>query len=200
MKGRLQGAILVGWVLVLVAGCTTVRTRIWMNEGNKLYNAKKFEEAIEEYKKIVGIDPGNWSANYQVAMSYLAMYHPGSTHPKDVEYADKSAVAFEKLLTLQAPDTQTAGTVRNYYVALLRSAEKTDKVIAYYNSLLKKEPKSPTLISQLAEIYAKKGDFQNAMKYYKMRTDIEPSNKEAWYTIGVVCWYRVKEMGPTLPV
>jgi tetratricopeptide (TPR) repeat protein len=124
------------------------------------------------------------------------MYHPGSTHPKDVEYAKKSVEEFEKLLKLQAPNPDTAEKVRNYYVALLRSAEMTDKVIAYYKDLLTKEPKNGQLYAQLAEIYAKQGDVENALKYYEKRTEIEPNSKEAWYTIGVVCWDRSYHGGP----
>src|ERR1043166_8940191 len=81
---------------VVSSGCTSIRTRVWMNAGNKYYKAQKYEQAIGEYQKIVAVDPGNWPANYQIAMSYLALYHPGSTHPKDLEYADKSTAEFEK--------------------------------------------------------------------------------------------------------
>jgi tetratricopeptide (TPR) repeat protein len=170
-----------------------------MGQGNKFYKAQNYEAAIEQYNKILAIDTNNYTANYLVAMSYLAMYHPGSTHPKDIEYCDKSSAQFEKLMTLKAPDPETDERVRNYYVALLRSADRTEKVVAYYEAQLKANPQNATLVSQLAEIYAKKGDFDNALKYYQQRTQIEPQNKEAWYTIGVVCWERGKNAGPTLP-
>lgn len=198
MSRRVVAALTLGLTLTLLAsGCTSVRTRIWMNEGNRLYKAQKYEEAITEYSKIVALDPSHWSANYQIAMSYMVLYHPGSAHPKDLEYAEKSVAAFEKLLDLQAPDSDTADKVRNYYVSLLRSAEKTDKAVAYYEKLLQKEPRNTSFMAQVAEIHNKKGDIQNALKYYEKRAEVEPNNKEAWYTIGVVCWersYRMKEM------
>ena len=179
-------------------GCDSIRERVYLNEGNKLYIAQRYDEAIAKYKKITAIDPTNWTANYLIAMSNLAMYHPGSTHPKDVAYCDQAIAGFEKLMTLKAPDPDTAEKIRNYYVATLRSADRTDKVIAYYDSELKKDPRNTTLIGQLAEIYAKKGDVDNALKYYLKRTEVDPQNKEAWYTIGVVCWERVKDAGPTM--
>lgn len=205
MKHRLSAVRLwvVGFVLIAAlgaAGCTSIRTRVWMNEGHKLYKAQKYEQAIVEYKKIVAIDPDNWPANYQIAMSYLAMYHPGSTHEKDIEYADNSVAGFERLLALQAPDKETEEKVRNYYVALLRSTDKMDKIVTYYDGLLEKDPRNTTYIAQLAEIYAKKGDFPSAMKYYTLRAEIEPKNKEAWYTIGVLSSARAKEFGPILPM
>src|SRR6266581_1377500 len=155
MSRRVVSALSLALVLAaLSTGCTAIRSRIWMNAGNKLYKAQK--------------------------------------------YADKSVAGFEKLLKLQAPDADTAEKVRNYYIAILRSADKTDKAIAYYKELLSSEPRNTSYMAQLAEIYAKKGDVPNALEYYEKRAEVDPTNKEAWYTIGVVCWEQVHKMGPTL--
>ena len=194
MRDRSIAALLALTVL-LATGCSSLRTRYHMAAGNKLYLGQKYEEAIAEYKKIVSYDPTNWTASYQIAMSYLAMYHPGSNHPKDVEYANEAGTAFETLLKLKAPDQDTADKIRNYYIALLTSANKTDKVIAYYTELLNKDPGNGMLISQLAQVYAKNGDFQNALKWFEKRTEAEPKNKEAWYYVGYVCWERSNKGG-----
>jgi tetratricopeptide (TPR) repeat protein len=90
MKGRWTAAVLGILIVASSVSCKTVRTRVWMNEGNKLYRAQKYDEAVEFYKKIVAIDPQHWTANYLIAMSYTALYHPGSEHEKDKEYADKA--------------------------------------------------------------------------------------------------------------
>jgi len=198
MKGRLAAAVLGLALVACGTSCNTFRTRVWMNEGNKLYKAQRYDEAVEFYKKIVAIDPDNWTANYLIAMSYIALYHPGSEHQKDIEYAESAAKGFEKLMTMQAPNKDTEEKVRNYYVALLISANKTDKVKAYYEGLLAKDPRNTTLMGQLAEIYAKGGDFDNSLKYYQKRVAIEPNNKEYWYTIGVLCWDRVHNFRSSL--
>jgi len=198
MKGRLAAAVLGVVLVVSVVSCTTIRTRIWMNEGNKLYKAQRYDEAVEFYKKIVGVDPMNWTANYLIAMSYTALYHPGSEHEKDKQYADEATKTFEKLMSMQAPDKDTEERVRNYYVALLLAANKTDKVKAYYEALLAKDPRNTALMGQLAEIYAKGGDFDNSLKYYQKRAEIDPKNKEYQYTIGVLCWDRVRNMKATM--
>ena len=198
MKGRLAAALLGVLIVVSGASCTAVKTRVWMNEGNKLYKAQRYDEAVEFYKKIVAIDPGNWTANYLIAMSYTALYHPGSEHEKDKEYVENAIKGFEKLMTMQAPDKDTEERVRNYYVALLLAANKTDKVKAYYEGLLAKNPRDTKLMGQLAEIYAKDGDFDNSLKYYQKRAEVEPNNKEFWYTIGVLCWDRVHNLRSTM--
>jgi tetratricopeptide (TPR) repeat protein len=198
MKGRLAAVVL--GVLIVAGGvsCTTIRTRVWMNEGNKLYKAQKYDEAVKFYEKIVAIDPNNWTANYLIAMSYTALYHPGSEHEKDKEYVESATKSFEKLMTMQAPDKDTEERVRNYYVALLLAASKTDKVKTYYEGLLAKDPRNTKLLGQIADIYAKGGDFENSLKYYQKRAEIEPNIKEDWYTIGVLCWDRVHNLRSTM--
>jgi len=196
MRVRSIAAVVVAAGVVLSAGCGTVKYRYFMAEGNKAYKAAKYDEAVRSYLKILAFDNDNWTANYQIAMSYLAMYHPGSTHPKDLEYADKSIKAFERLLQLKAPDLDTEEKIRNYYVAILTSAEKTDKVVSYFEGILKTDPNNGLVMSQLAQIFAKKGDFPNALKWFEKRCEAEPKNKEAWYTVGVVCWERSYRGGP----
>lgn len=190
MSRRLLAFVALGALLLTLAGCETIEIRYWMNEGNKLYKAQNYEDAIAQYKKVVGVLPDDWSANYQIAVSYLALYHPNSTHPKDKEYADKATEALEKLLKLRAPDDATLEKVRGFYVGLLQAANKTDKAVTFYEELVRADPKNPLFLGQLAQLYGKKGDFPNALKTFEKRADAEPSSKEAWYTIGVVCWER----------
>jgi tetratricopeptide (TPR) repeat protein len=180
-------------VLLLAAtlfGCDAVRTRTLLNEGNKLYKAQRYEEAIQKYEEIRKFDPDNWTANYQIAISWLASYHPGSTHPKDIEAADKAIAGLERLLAMKAPDAEVTEKVRNFYVSILSDANRSDKAIEYYLGLLQKEPDNVQLILQLAQIYSKEGNFDGAYEYYRKRAELEPTNKEAWYTLGVVCWER----------
>jgi tetratricopeptide (TPR) repeat protein len=200
-RGHLRVVALVLLVVAMVPGWAKEPSQLVNNAlavGDEMYSSQKYEQALKEYEKVIVADPTHWQANYKIALSYLALYHPGSTQANDLEYADKSAEAFERLMTLQAPDLATAERVRNYYVSLLIAANRTDRVIAFYEELLGKDPRNPTLVSQLAEIYAKKGDFDKALNYYMQRTEIEPTNKGAWYTIGVVCWDRVHNLAPAL--
>lgn len=198
MNRRLLPLAALGMLLFLVSGCEGIKLRYWMNEGNKLFKGQKYEDALKEYAKILKIHPMDWDANYQVAVSYLALYHPNSTHPKDLEYAERGIAALEKLLGLKAPDNETVEKVRGFYIGLLNSAAKTDKAISYYETLVQKDPRNPTYLAQLAQLYAKKGDSQLAIRFFQKRAEIEPGNKEAWYTIGVVCWERSYRGGITV--
>jgi tetratricopeptide (TPR) repeat protein len=195
MSRRLVTFLMLGALALVLPGCDSVKIRYYMNEANKAYKAQKYEDALGLYQKVLSMVPNDWAANYQVAVSYLALYHPNSTHPKDLEYAEKAVVALEKLLGMKAPDIATTEKVRGFYVGLLQSANKADKAIAFYEDLTTKEPTNPLFAAQLAQLYAKKPDFPNALKWFEKRAELEPSNKEAWYTIGVLCWERSAKGG-----
>ncbi len=180
--------------LVAASACDTFRARVLMKEGNELYRGERYEEAIGKYKEIVEMKPDDWEANYLIAVSYLAMYHPGSSHPKDIEAADQAAKGLRRLIELanqgHAPSQETADKVHGYYLSILTQANRTDEALAYLEELHAKKPDDPSLMAELATMYGKKGDFPNALRYYKARAEKMPDNKEAWYTIGVACWDR----------
>lgn len=191
--------VLVAGVLVAAGGCDAVRTRMQLNKGNKYYTSQRFDDAIREYKKILDFDPDNYMASYLIAMSNLAMYHPGSTHPKDKEYSEESMKAFEKLLTLTAPSQEYSDRVKKYYLSLLSAAGREDKAVVYLEGEIKKDPKNPAFLSELAQHYANLGDFEKTLATFEEAARLDPNNKTRWYTVGVVCWERSYKGGATVP-
>ncbi|HEX6850394.1 MAG TPA: hypothetical protein VF139_03240 [Candidatus Polarisedimenticolaceae bacterium] len=196
--GVFVGGAAIAAVVTVSTGCTTFQNRVDINKANELYKAQRYEEALPIYQGILQRTPDDWLANYLTAMSYIALYKPGSTHAKDKEYETKGLLAFEKLLTLKAPDEDQADKVRKYYLAFLDSSGQADKAIAFLEQELAKKPDNKELISQLAGMYQKKGDVQNWLLYLDKRAQLEPDNKEAWYSIAVACWARSYHGGATV--
>lgn len=176
--------------VVLGSSCASFRERMFFKKAQELYAAQKYDQAIQQYDEILKIDPKSWNANYYRAVSYLALYHPGSEHPKDKEYADKGLAAFEQALALTAPDQETLEKTEKYYLSFLDSTGEKDKAIAYLEKNLASRPNDLALINQIATMYQKKGDFTKALEYFAKRAEMDPNNKEAWYTLGVNCWAR----------
>jgi len=187
---RLVQAVAVVALIALAAGCNGFRERVFLKKGNELYTAQKYEEAIKQYGEILKINPQSWDANYLTAVSYLALYHPGSEHPKDKDYAAKGLAAFEHTLDLTAPDAETREKTEKFYLSFLDSAGEKDKAVAYLEKQLASRPNDLALINQIATLYQKKGDFTKALEYFEKRANMDPTNKEAWYTLGVNCWAR----------
>ncbi len=197
---RIVRTALVACWLILSLGCESAKIRIHLNDGSRLYKAHKFEEAIAEYQKILRIAPDHWNANYLTAISYMALYHPGSTHPTDLEFASRAIAAFEKTMKLEAPNTEERDKVRTYYLGLLTTTNRTDAAVAYLEQLLEEDPKDQDVLSQLASLYARKGDFENAVRLFEKRAQDAQGDKEAWYSLGVLYWERSNKGAAVLPI
>ena len=176
--------------MALGFGCVKIREQGFLKRAAELYNAQKYEEAIAQYDEVLKLDPKHWDANYRRATAYLALYHPGSEHAKDKEYAAKGIAAFEQTLALTPPNAETLEKTEKFYLSFLDSAGEKDKAIAYLEQTLAKRPNDLALINQIATLYQKKGDFPHALEYFKKRAEMDSTNKEAWYTLGVNCWAR----------
>jgi tetratricopeptide (TPR) repeat protein len=189
MRRRLALVLLVALPLAVGTGCDALRSRVLLKKAHDLYRAQKYEEAIAAYGEVVAIDPEHWEANYRIAVSYLALYHPGSSHPKDIEYADRAAAALKRCLELGPPESERQ-KVNDFYLGLLTSADRTGEAVDYFETLLAKSPTDPDLMARLAALYVKAGDFPSALKLYRARAEQHPDDKQGWYTIGVACWDR----------
>jgi len=194
------------WVAVLIlaaiastgSACKNIQEKKLLKEGNALFTAEKFEDAIQRYNQILAIDPTNWEVNYNVSLAYLALYHPGSEHPKDKEYAEKGIAAFEKTLALTPPSPEVLEKTEKYYLSFLGSTGEKDKAIGYLEKQLASRPNDLALINQIAALYQQKGDFIHALEYFEKRANMDSGNKEAWYTLGVNCWARSYHGGATV--
>jgi tetratricopeptide (TPR) repeat protein len=161
---RFAAAVLALALCTLAVGCSGLKERLALASGNKLYKAQKYDAAVQEYKKILAISPDHWDANYMTAISYLAQYHPGSTHEKDIEYAEQAIQAFD-ILKLEPPDDATRDKVRGFYVGLLTQTNKLDKAVEYFEVLVKEDPDNPDLLTNAAQMHAKAGNFDRALEY-----------------------------------
>jgi tetratricopeptide (TPR) repeat protein len=182
-------ALPIAAAIVMAPGCDRFKEQVLLRRG-ELYSAQKYDEAIKQYEQLLKIDPKNWDGNYLTSVSYLALYHPGSEHPKDKEYAEKGLAAFERTLELPAPSPEVREKTEKFYLSFLDSAGDKDKAIAYLEKQLAGRPNDLALINQIATLYQKKGDFTKALEYFEKRANMDSTNKETWYTLGVNCWAR----------
>lgn len=179
--------LIVALSLLNFVSCNKLRAKVDVKQGNDMYAAKKYEDAIAKYKTALGEDSTLTIVWLNLGLSYMALYVPGSTHPKDVEYATQAINAFKEYLKYFPDDPK----VNEYLITMYLNAERMDDAIGYFEDHLKKNPNDVETMQKLAFIYAKAGKFDDAFRWYQNRTHVEPNNPEAWYTVGVICWERV---------
>lgn len=192
--GSLSVAILVLSLFALTS-CGKFQAKVDMKQGNELYASKKYEEAIQKFQSAIDKSPDLSEAYLNIGLSYMALYVPGSTHPKDVKYADDAIKNLKEYLKRRPEDTKAG----EYLIQMYLNADRKEDAINYFAAYLEKNPNDVQVIQKVAYLFAQTGKFEEALKWYKRRTEVEPNNPEAFYVIGVICWeksYRFADVTP----
>jgi len=166
-----------------------------VRKGNDFYKARKYDEAIKAYNTALEKDPGMSTVYLNLGLSYMALYVPGSTHPKDLEYVDKAIAAFKKYQELNPDDTK----VNEYLINMYLNADRKDDAIKYFEQQLARDSSNTAFMQKLAFLYAQSGKFDEALKWYERRAQVEPNNAEAYYIIGVICWEKSYKFADITP-
>ena len=203
MTRKIAAALLAVSALVGSTGCQVQFNKLKANyaakQGNESYKAQDFLKAVEWYRYATYLNPDLDLAYYHSALAYMALYRPGSKHPKDVRYAQEALKNLKRYLAIH-PDNEDA---KNYLLTVYLGAESYDEAATFFENELKAKGSSdPAVASRLMQvigmIHAKKGDFDTSLEWYKKRADLEKDNAEVLYTIGVLCWDKVYHGGLTL--
>lgn len=189
MRIRRRPAKAAAFLLLLVAfstGCDKLKAKMEAKKGNEFFKAGQYQAALASYQVALSLDPGQKKMYRNIGMTYMAMYQPGSKHPKDLEFASK---AIENLKTYIAafPEDKRA---REFLVSMYLTLDRYDDAIAFYQERLQADPKDTKAIQSLAAMYFKKGDFDKGVEWLQKRAAMEPDNPEAYLMIGVQAWDR----------
>ncbi len=182
-------ALLLVLSAVLSAGCNKLKSKQEIKKGNDFFKAQKYETALASYQEALRFDPGEKKLHKNIGLAYMGMYQPGSKHPKDLEFAAK-AIDHLKMYTEAYPKDRKA---MEFLVSLYLSTERFDDAIAFYEGMLREDPNDTRAMQSLAQMYFKKGDVDNALKWLRKRLDAETSPQakaEVYYFIGVQAWDR----------
>lgn len=177
-------AMMIACVTFSLGGCTKFSAKKDVKEANDLYKAKKYEEAIAKYEEALQKDPSLDTVYLNLGLSYMAMYVPGSTHEKDLEFAQKAITAFREYQKRNPDDEKVAEYLINMYL----NSDRKEEAIEYFEGLLAEDNTDTATMQKLAFLYAQSGKFDEALKWYQRRAAVEPNNAEAYYIIGVICW------------
>ncbi len=181
---RVAAALLVAVLAVTLAGCNRFKARQLIRQGNTYFKEQLYEDALKKYQEAKELDPNEVKLDKFLAMGYMALYNPGSTHPKDQEALAKSVEHFKKYLAVKPDDEKASKFLMTTYM----NAQKYDDAIEYFKDFIQKHPTDSAAVQTVAMLYARKGDFENSMVWQRKRAELEPTNAEVFYTMGVTAW------------
>jgi len=176
--------------------CQRVNARIQIREANDLYTQEKYNEALDRYVKARKIDPSFDDLDRMIGYSYLGLYRPDDKSPSNEKIADQAIEELKRYLKKQ-PDDEVA---REALINLFLNANRNAQAIGFFKEQLVRKPNDLNAVRSIATLYAKQGDFLEAMNWYKKITLLDGKNPEAFYTYGVVLYEKVAKNPDVDPV
>ena len=184
--------------VTVLPGCNKIKSKQETKRGNEFLKAAQYQSALASYQEALRLDPHETKLNKHIGIAYMGLYQPGSKHPKDLEFAQK-AIDHLKTYVAAYPDDKK---VLEYLVSMYLNTERYDDAINFYqNELLKRDPKDSKAMQSVAMLYFKKGDFDNGVLWLKKRLEVEGTNPEVYYLIGVQAWdrsYNFPDLDPVM--
>ena len=115
---------------------------------------------------------------------------------KSAQYT-QAVELFEKAVQLD-PNFPTARLylAMAYYMQYIPGAESpenqqmADHALEQFQKVLAQQPKNDVATQSIASIYFNEKKWDDAEQWYKKATELNPKNREGFYTLGVIAWTR----------
>ena len=192
MRARLPRKALLGIAAtVLAAGCSEVRGRRLVQEGNSLYSDGLYKEAVavfEQAEKFVPDLPELWLNKGYTCRQILI---PGSDKPESIAAAKCAKEAFQRYQKLRPADTRG----EMLYVQTLFDSDEFDTLAKMYEARFQKNPKDLEAVNGLIQVYTKANDLDLALEWYARKADLMSNDAQAQYGAGVFIYNQLFQRG-----
>jgi tetratricopeptide (TPR) repeat protein len=159
--GTLLGLAAAVSLMLLGTGCEKLRARDALNKGVMMYKGAKYAEAVEFFKTSVELDPTFPTARLYLATAYMSQYIPGADSPENTQMAQAAEENFKKVLEQNPSDKIAVASMASLYYSQAQGQQSLD---------------------------AKLAKLDEARQWYEKLAQVDPQNKEAFYSLGVIVW------------
>jgi tetratricopeptide (TPR) repeat protein len=158
----LSAAMLAAAFVLAGTGCSYLKSRDHLNQGIASYRNARYSDAVEHFEQSIKLDP-NWSTpRLYLATSYMVQWIPGAESPENLAFAQKAKDEFMTVLD-KDPNDKTA--------------------LASLAMLAFNQAQSLPLDQKLKM-------FDEAAKWQRRRLEVDPKEKEAYYSLGVIAYQK----------
>ena len=158
----LSAAMLAAAIMLAGTGCSYLKSRDHINQGIASYRNARYGDAVEHFEQAIQLDPQNPTPRLYLATAYMVQWIPGAESPENLEYARKAKEEFIRVLE-KDPNEKTA--------------------LAYLATLAFNQALSLPTEQKLQM-------FDEAAKWQRRRIEVDPKEKEAYYTLGVISYQK----------
>lgn len=133
-----------------------------MNQGIAAFKNANYQQAIGLFQQAVSLNPNAVNPHLYLGTTYMSLWIPGAAAPENAAIAHSAEIEFKRVLELDANNTTALASMAS---------------LAYHQAS-----------SVTGEEKTRKLDA--AMDWYKRLAAVQPTNKEAAYSMGVIAWAR----------
>jgi tetratricopeptide (TPR) repeat protein len=134
--------------------------RAVMNQGIAAFKNANYQQAVGLFQQAVSLDPNAVNPHLYLGTAYMSQWIPGAEAPENAAQGHSAEIEFRRVLELDANNTTALASLASltYHAAATLTGEEK--------------------IRKLDE----------AMDWYKRLVAVDPTNKEASYSMGVIAW------------
>ncbi len=154
-------ALALGVLAVAGTGCERLRARDQLNKGVQAFKNAKYPEAVERFKTAVQLDPTFLNARLYLATAYMSQYIPGAESPDNLQMAAAAKQSFQQVLEQEPGNEVALASMASLHFQESNGIQDLDKKLA---------------------------KLDEAQQWYAKLSSVSPTNKDAFYSLGVIAW------------
>jgi tetratricopeptide (TPR) repeat protein len=177
--------------LFTAAGCSEVRGRRLVQEGNRHYRDGQYKEAVasfEQAEKFVPDLPQLWLNKGYTCRQILV---PGAKTPESESAAKCAKEALTKYRALAPQDTRG----EQLYVQTLFDNDEFEELAKMYQARFEKSPRDIEAVNGLIQVYSKWNKLEETLEWYDRKAELMSNDAEAQYAAGVFIYNQLFQKG-----
>ncbi|MCA9714011.1 MAG: tetratricopeptide repeat protein [Myxococcales bacterium] len=188
MRSILAAVALSATVLGL-SGCTKIKARDLIREGNALYRSSLYAEAIEKYNEAEQLEPDGitlyWNRACAAESLVLKLKDPSKAESRH-KYADLALSDFKTWLDrLEAQEERDREEYEKHRLVILKADERCDDLLNYFLNEHNKFPEREELYARIAKQYDECGRTKEADEWVVKRTIDFPDSTRAYMALAI---------------
>lgn len=188
--GKLYGLVVLG-LAVASTGCAELRARHVARKGNDFFREGNYKAAIAAYEESGQIFPGFPTSALNHGLACRQLMDVGAGNEDSQKAADCALAQFKRLKEI-APEDERGGQL---YEQTLFDANRYDALEKIYLADFDKNKASLLAVNALIQVYDRWGKWEEGFKWQQKRAEISPNDPDAHYSIGVLLFNRLLELG-----
>jgi tetratricopeptide (TPR) repeat protein len=178
-------------LVLLACGCTELRGRRRVREGNRLYREGRYQDAVVAYQQAEALVPSFWLLWLNKGLTCRQLMIPGSRQSANEQAANCALDAFDKLRQLR-PSDQRGDSL---YIQTLFDADRFQTLADLYQARLRANPRDVLAMSGLIQVYTRWNRLEEALQWYQRRAALASNDPEAQYGVAVFIWSQLFQKG-----